>query len=43
MGQLLLLSGKVSDRALHKCEKEAAALGKESFKFAFLMDQVTSI
>lgn len=38
MGRLLLLAGAVDPRALHRCEKEANALGKSSFKYAFLLD-----
>jgi len=38
MGRLLLLAGQVDSRALHRCAKEADALGKASFKYAFLLD-----
>ncbi len=38
-GRILLASSAVDARALHRCEKEAAALGKESFRYAFLLDQ----
>ena len=36
MGRLLLLAGAIDSRALHKCEKEADALGKASFKYALI-------
>lgn len=38
-GRLLVLLGGVSDRELEKLKAEAAALGKESFIYAFVMDQ----
>ncbi|MDO9332914.1 MAG: GTP-binding protein [Dehalococcoidales bacterium] len=38
-GRLLVLLGGVSDRDLEKLKAEAAALGKESFIYAFVMDQ----
>ena len=38
-GRLLTLLGGVSERELEKLKAEAAALGKESFIYAFVMDK----
>ena len=38
-GRLLTLLGGVSERELEKLKAEAAALGKESFLYAFVMDK----
>ncbi|MHA1595314.1 MAG: translation elongation factor EF-1 subunit alpha [Candidatus Baldrarchaeia archaeon] len=40
MGHLLFLTGYVDERTLRKFEEEARALGKESFKFAWIMDKL---
>ena len=38
VGQLLIACGARDSRSLRRAEKEAAALGKSSFRFAFLVD-----
>jgi len=39
MGHLLLKLGQVSDRAMHKFQKEAREAGKASFAFAWVLDE----
>jgi len=39
-GHLIYLCGGIDARTLEKIEKEAATLGRESFKFAFILDQL---
>jgi translation elongation factor EF-1alpha len=39
MGQLLVLSGAVNNRTVHKYRKEATELGKSSFFLAWVMDE----
>ncbi len=39
-GHLIWKCGGIDQRALQKIEKEAAELGKLSFKYAFIMDRV---
>ena len=39
IGQLLLLAGQVDARTMHKYERDSAAAGKGSFRFAWVMDQ----
>ena len=39
MGQLLVATGQVSQRVVHKYKKEAAAAGKGSFYLAWLTDE----
>lgn len=39
VGHLLLQLGVVSDRVMHKMERESREMGKESFKFAWVMDE----
>jgi len=40
MGNILVLSGAVSDREVREMEKAAKDLDRESFKFAYFMDQL---
>ena len=37
-GHLLFKLGEVDERALAKIEEKAIALGKQSFKYAFMLD-----
>ncbi len=39
MGRMLFELGAVSQRTMHKFEKESAALGKSSFKWAWVLDE----
>jgi len=39
-GHLIYLCGGIDKRTLEKIEKEAATLGRQSFKFAFILDQL---
>ena len=39
MGRLLFELGAVSQRTMHKFEKESAAIGKSSFKWAWVLDE----
>jgi len=39
MGHLLVKTGAVTAQSFSKLEKEAKTMGKESFKFAFLLDE----
>jgi elongation factor 1 alpha-like protein len=39
MGHLLVILKVVDDRTMHKNKTEAARLGKESFSFAFVLDE----
>lgn len=39
MGHLLCLVGNVSSKEMHKFDKESRALGKASFKFAWVLDE----
>ncbi len=41
MGHLLLKLRAVTDKLIQKFEKEARDMGKESFKYAWVMDEVT--
>ncbi len=41
MGHLLYLQGEISDRILEKYEKESKKIGKNSFHFAWAMDEGT--
>jgi elongation factor 1 alpha-like protein len=41
-GQLLVATGAVPSRTLHKHKQEAAAMGKASFYLAWVMDEDTS-
>ena len=39
MGRLLLMAGEVDERTMQRYEKEARALNKGSFRYAWVMDQ----
>ena len=39
MGRLLFELGGVPQRTMHKFEKESAAAGKASFKWAWVLDE----
>src|SRR6185312_9560874 len=39
-GHLIYLCGGIDKRAIEKLEAEAKALGKQSFKFAFVLDRL---
>lgn len=39
VGQLLHLMKLIDSRAMHKLEKESKNIGKESFKYAWAMDE----
>jgi hypothetical protein len=43
MGHLLFLQGRVSQKMLHKYEKESRESGKASFHFAWVLDEVSLI
>ena len=39
VGRLLLMAGEVDERTMQRYEKEARALNKGSFRYAWVMDQ----
>ena len=40
MGHLLYLAGAIDERTLRKYEEEAKKIGKESFKYAWVLDKL---
>ncbi|RLE48422.1 MAG: elongation factor 1-alpha, partial [Candidatus Methanomethylicota archaeon] len=40
MGHLLFLTGNVDERTMRALEEESKKIGKESFKFAWIMDKL---